>query len=265
MLHWTEGSAESKVNHLWDRVLFCDESSFRSSISVQTLGSALNISLSSIFYIQLGGGIIHYIEEHFNVIAFWEHKRVLCKSKVLPVHSLKAQLNMEVSSHPDHYPHERTTVPIEQEGGWTPGPIWMFWRREKSLAPTRIPTPDHPVHILVTIPNTLLRLLVFSVQHLHPDSVIQFQKDYAFIENFNVVQEWLLLQTNFWLTDRPLQVPALNQLRMCGVRWKEPCRKPGLSFLQKIMMLSLPFHDMVGMRLLYLSIISDPPLNPCRD
>jgi len=32
-------------------------------------------------------------------------------------------------------------------------PFWTFWRREKSLAPSGIQTPDSPAHSLVTIPK----------------------------------------------------------------------------------------------------------------
>ena len=41
-------------------------------------------------------------------------------------------------------PGERTPVPTKQETGWDPELIWMFWRREKSLDPARIQTPDRP-------------------------------------------------------------------------------------------------------------------------
>jgi hypothetical protein len=35
------------------------------------------------------------------------------------------------------YPQERKPTPIEK-AGWVPEPVWMFWRREKCLAPARI-------------------------------------------------------------------------------------------------------------------------------
>jgi hypothetical protein len=42
-------------------------------------------------------------------------------------------------------------IPFEQEVGWAPEPVWMFWKREKSLTPARILTLDHPACSLVTI------------------------------------------------------------------------------------------------------------------
>jgi len=38
------------------------------------------------------------------------------------------------------YPRERSMVPSEQETGWGPEPVYMIWRREKSLAPPLIQT-----------------------------------------------------------------------------------------------------------------------------
>jgi hypothetical protein len=29
-------------------------------------------------------------------------------------------------------------VPSREEAGWAPQPVWMFWRKEKSLIPVRI-------------------------------------------------------------------------------------------------------------------------------
>jgi hypothetical protein len=40
------------------------------------------------------------------------------------------------------YPREREPVPIVQETGWTPGPVWT---RAENLAPTGIRSPDRPV------------------------------------------------------------------------------------------------------------------------
>ena len=34
-------------------------------------------------------------------------------------------------------------VPIVQEAGWAPGPVWTG---AENLAPTRIRSPDHPAH-----------------------------------------------------------------------------------------------------------------------
>jgi hypothetical protein len=47
-----------------------------------------------------------------------------------------------------------------QEAGWAPEWVWTFLRREKSLSPTRIQTPDHPDQNLVAILTTLPRLLI---------------------------------------------------------------------------------------------------------
>jgi len=45
---------------------------------------------------------------------------------------------------------ERTPIPTEQDAGWTPQPVWSFWRREKSPAPTGIRAPDRPARTLVS-------------------------------------------------------------------------------------------------------------------
>jgi hypothetical protein len=39
-------------------------------------------------------------------------------------------------------------VPIVQEAGWAPGPVWTG---AENLAPTRIRSPDRPAHSAVTI------------------------------------------------------------------------------------------------------------------
>jgi hypothetical protein len=66
---------------------------------------------------------------------------------------------MEMSGqHHAVLPQERTVVPSEQEAAWTPEPVRMIWRREKSLVPARIQTQDHPAPGLITIPTTVSQL-----------------------------------------------------------------------------------------------------------
>ena len=57
------------------------------------------------------------------------------------------------------YPRERIPVYVEQEAGWVPYPVWMFWRRGKALSSSGIQTPDHKIRNLVTILTTLSRRL----------------------------------------------------------------------------------------------------------
>ena len=65
--------ADSKVNHLWDKVIFSNESTFSTAngpvFVYRPWGQHyvyhyMSTSISS------GGGMLHYIEEHFSVIAF---------------------------------------------------------------------------------------------------------------------------------------------------------------------------------------------------
>jgi hypothetical protein len=43
-------------------------------------------------------------------------------------------------------------VPIVQEAGWAPGPVWTG---AENLAPTMIQSPDSPAHSSVAIPTEL--------------------------------------------------------------------------------------------------------------
>jgi len=53
---------------------------------------------------------------------------------------------------PSHFtPRETALVPTESDAGLAPEPIWRFWRKEKSLGPARIQTPNHPIHSLAII------------------------------------------------------------------------------------------------------------------
>jgi hypothetical protein len=42
------------------------------------------------------------------------------------------------------YTQEKAPVPIVQEDVWAPGTVWINVEKRKSLAPTRVQTPNHP-------------------------------------------------------------------------------------------------------------------------
>lgn len=43
---------------------------------------------------------------------------------------------------------KEVAVPMEQEAGWAPEPMWTIWSREKSVVPAAVPNPERPAHIL---------------------------------------------------------------------------------------------------------------------
>ena len=64
------------------------------------------------------------------------------------------------------YSRGRNPGTIEQEeAGWAPEPVWMFWRGVKSLAPLCKETSDRLACSLVTTLTELFRLLKFKINH----------------------------------------------------------------------------------------------------
>ena len=53
-----------------------------------------------------------------------------------------------------HFTPEKDPVPIVQEAGWAPGPVWTGG---ENLAPTGFRSPDRPSRSLVSIPTELPR------------------------------------------------------------------------------------------------------------
>jgi len=45
-------------------------------------------------------------------------------------------------------------VPIEQESGWVPDLVGIFWRTGKSLDPAGIQVPDCAAHIVISVLTT---------------------------------------------------------------------------------------------------------------
>ena len=50
---------------------------------------------------------------------------------------------------------ERTSSPIVEEAGWTPEPVWIFWRRKHIIPLPEIEarSVDHRAHSLATTPT----------------------------------------------------------------------------------------------------------------
>ena len=53
------------------------------------------------------------------------------------------------------YPRGRTSIPIEVEAGWAPGPFWEWL--EMRYSPTGICNPDRPARSVVTVVTELRR------------------------------------------------------------------------------------------------------------
>jgi hypothetical protein len=65
---------------------------------------------------------------------------------------------------PAALPQERDPVPIVQEAGWAPGPVWTI---TENLAPAGIRSPDPPAHS-----DSLYRLSYSGPQVTHVRDVI---------------------------------------------------------------------------------------------
>jgi hypothetical protein len=64
------------------------------------------------------------------------------------------------ASRPGHFTPRKDPVPIVQEAGWAPKPVWTG---AKNLAPTGIRSPDRPAHSSVAIPTELPGSRMFIV------------------------------------------------------------------------------------------------------
>jgi hypothetical protein len=60
----------------------------------------------------------------------------------LPFRDLGARRGVWSASRPGRFTPGKDTVPIVQEAGWTPGPVWTV---AENVAPTGIRSPDRPV------------------------------------------------------------------------------------------------------------------------
>jgi hypothetical protein len=110
----------------------------------------------------------------------------------------------------------------------------------------------------------LQNVMVPSVQMLYPDGIIHLQQDHFRINDSHMVQERLLRQASE-LIDCHCEHLTWTPSRICGVRWKGQCRKPGLSSLPEITMSYGPLCQTRVMKLLRLSVTVSHWLSPWHD
>jgi len=79
---------------------------------------------------------------------------------------------------PPFYPRERTTVPIEWEVGWVPGPAWDVLEKRKILS-IGIRTADRPGCSVVPLPTILPRIHVCCVMYIINKLVLFFVRGSA--------------------------------------------------------------------------------------
>jgi len=90
----------------------------------------------------------------------------------------------------------RNKVSIEHGVGWVPKPGCAFWRRHKSLTPTRIRTPDRPARSIVAIPTKQRRLLKTPCKTINL-TLIQLQQ-YSSSCALNGLLTYSTVQSPFW-------------------------------------------------------------------
>jgi hypothetical protein len=116
-------------------------------------------------------------------VGLYVHRR-LSYNEVVPACAMEADrlsgsitpliykcLQADLSGHtvcPGHFTaREMALVLVELEAGCALELAWMFWRKDSSLAPSKIWTPDFPAYILVTVltmlPLTDLKVIQKSV------------------------------------------------------------------------------------------------------
>ena len=88
---------------------------------------------------------------------------------------------------PATLPRKRHSVPNDLKAQWAPEPVWNF-RKEKSLAPARIGTPDRPglsSATVVTTPSRLLLTLIITCRQKIKDGYLTFWRRNYFFFNFS--------------------------------------------------------------------------------
>jgi hypothetical protein len=105
--------------------------------------------------------------------------------------------------------------------------------------------------------HILQNVMVPSLQMLYSDGIIHLQQDHSSIHDSRVVQEWLSRQADIELIDWLPRGPGMNPIENMWSEVKRTMQETGLFSLSEIAMSYGPLCQMLGMKLLRLSITFD--------
>jgi hypothetical protein len=88
---------------------------------------------------------------------------------------------------PAALPTERNAVPIQLDAGWAPGPIWTFWRREKSASVEEV---RNRVNVVAILLNQRLLDAIFLVCLLGANASTCFGRYSSIFRRFSIDAVW---------------------------------------------------------------------------
>jgi len=107
-------------------------------------------------------------------------------------------------------PRQRNPARTAQGAEYAPDQMWASWRREKSLAPTEIRTPDHPSSNYKNIYSRIGHNFKFCQSRNNSKSKIKYEEDVTLF-SFVMISETVALQ----MTAQPTEIREKPPRREC--------------------------------------------------